>query len=35
MYIDLGVGKGVSLLGGLSVMGVVSFGTSHFISLRL
>lgn len=24
MYIDIGVGKGLSLLGGLSVMGIVS-----------
>lgn len=24
MYIDLGIGKGISLLGGLSVMGIVS-----------
>lgn len=26
MYVDLGVGKGLSLLGGLSVMGIVSTG---------
>lgn len=25
MFVNLGIGKGVSLLGGLSVMGIVSF----------
>ena len=25
MYLNLGIGKGISLLGGLSVMGIVSF----------
>jgi len=34
MYINLGIGKGVSLLGGLSVMGIVSGSTIFLVEFR-
>ncbi|KAL5412281.1 hypothetical protein PMIN04_009930 [Paraphaeosphaeria minitans] len=35
MYIDLGVGKGLSLLGGLSVMGIIGMWALYFYGARL
>ena len=34
MYINLGIGKGISLLGGLSVMGIVSLNYLQNLALR-
>ncbi|KAF2437231.1 MFS general substrate transporter [Karstenula rhodostoma CBS 690.94] len=35
MYVDLGVGKGLSLLGGLSVMGIIGMWALYFYGARL
>jgi DHA1 family multidrug resistance protein-like MFS transporter len=35
MFVNLGIAKGVSLLGGLSVMGIVSCSVSLFLALSL
>ncbi|KAL1600842.1 hypothetical protein SLS60_007230 [Paraconiothyrium brasiliense] len=35
MYIDIGVGKGLSLLGGLSVMGIIGMWALYFYGARL